>query len=197
MASAPPALINSRLVTAMSHRTRFLAMTLLVEGETTPAQIAAKIEEPINNVNYHIKVLVELGCAELVGVRPAGGGRVAEHVYRATRRPLVDDEAWNELNQEERLRFHASVMRLVSEDIEDAMATGTFYDAVDSHVSRTPMTLDDDGWNEVVALLTGTLDELLAIQARVEKRADRSDRPHHTKVNIIHFRSPPPKSASS
>jgi predicted ArsR family transcriptional regulator len=170
-------------------------MTLLVEGEATPAQIAAKIDEPINNVNYHIKVLVDLGCAELVGVRPAGGGRVAEHVYRATRRPLVDDEAWSELDQAERLQFHASVMRLISEDIEDAMATGTFYDAVDSHVSRMPMSLDEDGWEEVVALLTGTLDELLAIQARVEGRTDKSDRPHHTKVNIIHFRSPPPKSA--
>ncbi len=195
MALAPPGLFSSRLVAALAHRTRFHAMTMLVEEEATPAQIAARIGEPVNNVSYHIKILLELGCIELVRVQPAGGGRVAEHVYRATRRAMIDAEGWKELSEEEQLQFNTSLMRLISEDIAEAMSHGTYYEDDDSHVSRMPMTLDQDGWDEVVSLLAGTLDQLLEIQERVNGRSEISERNHHTKVEIIHFRSPPPKSA--
>lgn len=196
MAVEPPALVSSRLIAAVSHPTRLQAMTILAEEEATPAQIAAKIGAPINNVSYHIKILVELDCVELVRVQQAGGGRVAERVYTATRRAMLDDEDWKTLNDKEKLRFRSELMRLISEDIGAAMALGAFAEDDDNHVSRMPMKLDRDGWDEVVALLASTLDELFAIQERVDKRTDGdAERPHHTKVNIIHFRSPPPKSA--
>ena len=178
----------------MAHRTRFHAMTHLVEEELTPSQIAARISEPVNNVSYHLKILVELGCVELVRLQPASGGRVAEHVYRATRRAMLDAESWTELTEDEKLQFYAALMRLISEDISDAMAHGTFFEDDDNHVSRMPMTLDPAGWDEVVALLADTLDGLLAIQEKVDTRTGAPiERPHHTKVEIIQFRSPPPK----
>lgn len=180
----------------MAHRTRFHAMTFLVEEEATPAQIAARISEPLNNVSYHIKVLVELGCVELVRVQPASGGRVAEHVYRATQRALLDLEAWGELDEAEKLQLNASLLRLISEDLAESMSSGAFYLDEDNHVSRMPMRLDQGGWEEVVSLLEGTLDQLMEIQDRVNERTNGDgERPHHTKVEIIHFRSPLPKQA--
>lgn len=174
-------------------------MTALVEqGEGTPTEIAARIDEPVNNVNYHIKILVELGCAELVRNQPSNGGRVSESVYRATRRAMLDLDSWKELSEEEKLQFDASLMRMISADIAEAMAHGTFYQDDDSHLSRMPMKLDQDGWNEVVSVLADTLDQLMGIQDRVDTRtSDPSERPHHTRVNIIHFRSPPPRTPKS
>jgi DNA-binding transcriptional ArsR family regulator len=196
MTLQPPAFVSSRLVAATSHPIRLQAMTVLVEEPATPSQIAARIGEPVNNVSYHIKVLVELGCVQLVRVQPAGGGRVAERVYEATQRPILDDEDWKTLNESEKLRFRTETLRLISDDIGAAMATGTFAQDDDNHLSRMPMALDQDGWDEVVALLADTLDELFAIQERVDARTnDASERPHHSKVNIIHFRSPTPRSA--
>src|SRR6478735_4774868 len=43
----------------------------------------------------------------------------------------------------------------------------TFNDPPDNHLSRTPMTVDAEGWEEVLAELNATLDRLLDIQAQV------------------------------
>jgi DNA-binding transcriptional ArsR family regulator len=195
LALLPPALVSSRLVAAMSHPTRFHAMTTLVEEAATPAQIAEKIGEPLNNVTYHIKVLTELGCVELVRVQPARGGRVVEHLYRATQRAYLDAAAWDELSEKEKLQVDNALMRLISEDIADAMSHGTFFEDDDNHVSRMPMILDKDGWGEVVSLLERTLNRLMEIQERVNFRSADPSETTLAKVEIIHFRSPPPKKA--
>lgn len=193
MALSPPSLVSSRLAAAMSHPTRFHAMTALVEEDATPAQIAAKIGEPLNNVTYHIKVLVELGCVELVRIQPARGGRVVEHVYRATQRAYLDSAAWEELSEAEKLQVDNALMRLISDDITDAMTHGTFYEDDDTHVSRMPMVLDRDAWDEVVSLLDETLHRLIEIQETATDRGAEATETIHAKVEIIQFRSPAPK----
>ncbi len=50
------------------------------------------------------------------------------------------------------------------------MVHGTFYEDDDSHLSRTPLQLDDEGWTEVVDLLQNTLDGLLGIKEEVAER---------------------------
>ena len=174
-------------------------MRVFWERAATPREVAELIDEPPNNVSYHVRILRDLGCIELIETRQARGGRVAEHLYTACERYQIwDEEAWKRLTEAERLGFARAVMHEIADDLAEAMATGTYFEDDDSHVSRMPMKLDHDGWDEVVDLLAGTLDELFAIQERVDERTDdKSECPHHTKVNIIHFRSPPPKSASS
>lgn len=194
MDQAPSALVSSRLIAATSHPTRLKALTALIEdGERTPAQIAAAIDEPVNNVNYHVKILVELGCAELTRVQPSGGGRVSENVYRATQRVLLINE-WEGLSEAERLQFDTALIQMISDDLATAMAHGTYFEDDDSHVSRMPMKLDQAGWDEVVTLLAGTLERLMSIQEQVDERTGGpEERPHHARVNILHYRSPRPK----
>lgn len=170
-------------------------MRIFWERMATPREIAEEISEPVNNVAYHVKVLVRLNCIELVKTRQAQGGRVAEHFYKGTRRhQLWDLPTWEQLAESEKLDVTRAIMQQMSEDLADAMASGTFNEDNDNHISRTPMTLDDDGWDEVVAVLGTTLDQLLEIQARVDERGSASaTQTHHAKVEIIHFRSPPPK----
>jgi len=189
----PPSLTNPRLASALSHPTRLRAMRVFAEREATPREIAAEIDEPINNVAYHIKILKRLGCIELIQTRQTQGGRVAEHVYKATQRPYWDDSEWKQLNEGEKLDVTAAVMQQISEDIAEAMSHGTFNSHDDNHLSRSPMTVDDEGWQEVIALLKETMEELMEIQIRVNKRGADPDETLRTTVQIIQFESPQTK----
>jgi DNA-binding transcriptional ArsR family regulator len=189
-----PALVNPRLAMAMSHPTRVHAMKVLFERTASPKEIAAEMDEPLNNVTYHVKQLLELGCIELVRIQPVHGGRVVEHFYRATRRAIFDSEAWEQFGEKEKMDVTASIMRLISGDITDAMSHGTFYEPDDNHLSRSPMVVDPEGWDEVNALLDQTLRQLFEIQERcVTRRQDAETEDMHIKVEIIHFSSPPPR----
>jgi DNA-binding transcriptional ArsR family regulator len=174
----------------MTHPTRLQAMRVLAERTATPRQIAEEIDEPVNNVAYHVKILARLGCIELVETRPARGGRVAERVYIASQRPFYDDSTWAQLGDREKLHIVGAIMRHVTEDVAEAMASGTFYDPDDNHLSRSPMVVDQEGWRETIDLLDETVERLAAIQERVKERSDETDATMHTKVEILHFRSP-------
>lgn len=166
-------------------------MIVLVERPATPAEIAIAIGEPLNNVTYHINVLVKLGCVELVSVQPTAGGRVVEHLYRATQRAYLDTAAWERLSEKEKLQVSNLIMQLISEDVSEAMSHGTFYDPDDNHLSRTPMVLDQEGWEEATALLDEASEGLAEIQENVAKRGAAETL--HAKVHLIQFRSPSPK----
>lgn len=186
----PPTLTNPRLAAAMTHPTRLRTMSLLFERAATPREIADEIEEPVNNVAYHVKILAKLGCVELIETRPAGGGRVAEHVYRSIQMAYFDDDAWAQLGEREKLNVVGAIMNQVTDDVAQAMASGTFYDPDDNHLSQTPMTVDQEGWRETIELLDETADRLAAIQERVDGRSDDTEKRMRAKVAILHFRSP-------
>lgn len=186
-----PALLSSVLASAMSHPTRLEAMTILLRQPATPGQIAAELDEPVSNVSYHIQQLMKFGCIRLVSSEPAAGGRVLEHIYEAVDRVYFDAEAWNRLGKKEKLKVAINLMRLVSEDVNDAMAQMTFFEPDDNHLSRSPMNVDPEGWKEVVGLLDGVVDDLFEIQKNVTSRcAGENLKTIPIKVEIIQFRSP-------
>lgn len=190
--SLPPNLTSPQLATAMAHPTRVRIVTVLNEREASPKELAAEIEESLNNVAYHVEILKNLGCIELVRTQPSGGGRVIEHFYRATQRSYFDADAWERLGDKERFAVSATLMRLASEDISEAIAKGTFTDPDDNHISRTPLVVDRPGWDEITSILDRALEELLAVPEAVLARTEGTEaETMPIKVEIIQFRSPP------
>jgi DNA-binding transcriptional ArsR family regulator len=186
--------VSPQLAAALSHPTRVGVMSVLVEGPASPRQLAAAIDEPLNNVTYHVNQLRDLGCIELDRTERRAGGRVLERFYRTTQRAYFDEEAWDVLNEGERLGLIWSVIRLVSKDIATAMTSGTFFDGYDANITRSPMTVDDEGWDEITDLLSRATKELLEIEERVAERGEGGEEPSiHTKVEMLHFRSPQPR----
>ena len=184
-------LVSPQLAAALAHPTRVSVMSILVEGPASPRQLAAEIGEPLNNVTYHIKQLRDLGCIELDRTEPRGGGRVIERFYRASQRAYFDDDAWEVLGDRERLGVIWSVVRMIAKDITTAMTSGTFFEDYDTHISRSPMTVDGEGWREIAELLNRTTKELFEIEARVENRcAEGAEADIHAKVEMLQFRSP-------
>jgi DNA-binding transcriptional ArsR family regulator len=186
-----PTLTNSRLASAISHPTRLHTMRVLGERVASPAEIAAEINEPVNNVAYHVKVLAELGCIELIEVKEARGGRVKEHLYRANQQPYFDDEAWAQLGESEKLNVVGAIMQQISTDIAEAMSHGTFLEPDDGHLSRTPLVVDQDGWREVNDVLAEALDKLLKVKENVAARHDGQQATFPVKAHMLLFSSPP------
>lgn len=190
MAKQTPRLVVPELATAMRHPTRSYMLTILTERVASPKEIAKDLNRTIRHVTYHLGVLEELGCVELVRTEAAGGGRVVEHFYKATKRPWLDRESWLDLDDTDQQGVVATLMELISADVEGAMSGGTFIDPPDNHLSRTPMNVDPEGWKETVDLLAGTLDGLIDIQGRVSNRVKPDTELTPIKVEILQFRSP-------
>jgi DNA-binding transcriptional ArsR family regulator len=190
-----PILISPQLVKACAHPTRLRLLTILKERTASPSELAVATGEALNNVSYHIKKLAQLGCIELVRVESVKGDRVVQRFYRATVRPYVDAEDWDAMNDSEKHAVWTTLMLMVNEDLSEAMASGTFYDPDDNHLSRTPMVVDAEGWEEIIFLLDDVaLERLPAIQENVYARAkDGEAKRMNVRVEILHFRSPDSK----
>lgn len=186
-----PAILNPTLATAMTHSTRAHAMGILSDRVASPQGIGKEIGETTQNVSYHLGILEDLDCIELVESKPARGGGVVEHFYRATKRPYFDKKGWDQLDDNEKWGTAIPILRVISKELNESLAAGTFMDPDDAHLSRTPMVLDPEGYENSKAILGNALKELLKEQAAVAKRCkDGAQETMLFKVNIIQFRSP-------
>lgn len=186
-----PDFVSPQLAAAMSHPTRVRVMSILTGRVASPRQMAAEMDEPLNNVTYHVNQLRGLGCIELVRTEPVRGGRVVEHFYRSCRRSYFDEAAWDALTEKERYGVIAAILKMVSQDIATAMAAGTFFQNGDAHASRSVLHLDADGWQEVIELTERTNREVFAIQDRVARRgAEGQPATIDAKLDILQYRMP-------
>lgn len=189
----PPTLMSPLLAAAMAHPIRLKVFSLLLDQEVaiTAKEIADEVKETRSSVNYHLKVLLELNCVEIVNVDSSGGGRVVRHSYMASDRAYFDAEGWDRLDRPTKLKIAIILLRVISEDINEAVGHGTFLDPDDGHLSRSPMRVDSEGWAEVRDFLTEScLDGLRAIQERVDERCEGGDRTTFpVRVHMVQHRS--------
>jgi DNA-binding transcriptional ArsR family regulator len=187
-------LMSQVLATAMSHPVRVDAFSILLEGDATAKQIADRLDESTKNVSYHLKVLEKLGCVETASIDPAQGGRVVERTYRASDRAYFDAEAWERLDRKGKQTVSISLMRVIAEDVHRALARGTFFEPDDNHISRSPMNVDRQGWDEVTTYLDGMLFGLFELQDRIDERCrETGAKTFPIKVEVMQFSSPNPR----
>jgi len=78
-----PASIDQRLAKALTNRLRQQALSLICEGVASPKAISDRLGLDVRTVAYHVRVLRELECIELVDTRQRRGA--VEHVYEVAR----------------------------------------------------------------------------------------------------------------
>jgi DNA-binding transcriptional ArsR family regulator len=163
MPGPPHAFLDERLAKAFSHRLRVQVLQRLDEvGEASPKELAETLGEPVGNVSYHVRILRELECVELVRTEPRRGALA--HFYRATVRPWLDDEQWASLPAGFR---RETLRRTLSEIVERASAASREggFDGPEAHVSRVVFTVDPEGLAQITALLDTTLEAVRRIAA--------------------------------
>jgi DNA-binding transcriptional ArsR family regulator len=186
---------NANLVKALSHPLRWQILNALNEGVSTPAGIARRIGVRTENVSYHVRVLTELGIIELIGTTPVRGA--LEHHYRATQRAFFTDADAAQMPPEV---LRDALQVVIRDTIEDLVRTGAseeVYSRSDVHITRTPLHLDEQGYNEVSDLFSGILDRVLEIQAESLTRMEGDTSSEiRTDAVLMHFPYVPPPASS-
>ena len=174
---------------AFAHPLRVQILIILNEKIASPNMLAQQLDESLNLVAYHVRVLEKYDCIELVDTKQRRGA--TEHFYRATRRQLLTDDQWAQMPASLRPGMATAVLKSIFEDIEAASKAGTLEEVDDVHITRLPMVLDKTGWDEVSTLLKSTFDQLLEIQTAASARAaENTEDGLSAKVHLLHFKSP-------
>jgi DNA-binding transcriptional ArsR family regulator len=171
--AAAPTLIDPRIIKAQSHPIRAHILNILSEGTNSPSRMHRRMENvSLPLVCHHIKVLRNTGLIELVEIKLRGGRK--EHIYRAAKRQFFSLEEWLAVDPRFRDPLIGTILRQISDDTGRAAAEGRFSEFPDSHLSRSPIELDAQGWKEVVEGLEVALESALEAHARSKERAQVS-----------------------
>lgn len=184
---ARPNLIDERVLKAQSHPIRAHILNILSEGPSSPAKMHRRMDNvSLNLVCHHVKVLKDVGLIELVDVRHHGGRR--EHIYRATQRQYFTLEEWLAIEPRLRNPIITTILSQISEDTARAIVEGRFAELPDSHLSRSPIELDREGWQEVVDVLETALEGVLEAHARsIERGRESGEALMPARVMIMQF----------
>src|SRR3954453_9672991 len=136
--------LDSNIVKALSHPLRMRILTRLNEGVASPNEMAKEFEESLPLVSYHVRILRELDCIELVRTTPRRGA--IEHHYLALTRPCLDEDDWAQLPPSARKAISNTILTKAMTDVRDAVTAGTFDDRPDRHLSYSALILDEQGW---------------------------------------------------
>lgn len=149
-------------IKALAHPTRVGILSFLqTRGVGSPNQMSIRLDEPLSNVSYHTKVLLELECIELVKEEPRRGA--VEHYYRAMPDAALGSRQWQEVPLALRGDATADALDDLVGCAVEALERGTFQGRDGSRLSTLSLILDETGWKEIQELLdeigtrTGTI----------------------------------------
>jgi DNA-binding transcriptional ArsR family regulator len=187
---------DPKLAKALAHplRTRVLAA---LEGRTaSPSQLAEELEVPLGVLSYHVRRLTALGFLKLVKRVPRRGA--VEHYYTAVTRPRITDDAWAATPSIVKQATVSAALEQIGAYVNAAAAAGGF-DATESHLTRSPVTLDERGWKALSRELTLMNGRIKKIEEESAKRLKRSDHDgeQHATVVLMMFHSAPSESVNS
>lgn len=155
-------------IKAMSHPLRAAILRILADRTASPAEMARELDEELSNVSYHAKQLVAFECAELVSTRPVRGA--LEHFYRATERHLLDLEEWEELEPLVAEDLVCEFMQKILDDFVKSRKAGIVGSDANFHLTRTPLVVDEAGFEEAMEIHERARLELVEVEARSAAR---------------------------
>jgi DNA-binding transcriptional ArsR family regulator len=184
--------ITQQLAKALAHPLRVRILSSLQKGISSPNQLSQELGEPLGNVSYHVKTLLEYDCVELVKTEPRRGA--VEHFYRATERAFFNDADWAKIPASARKGIHGVVLQTIGQEATEAMVAGKVEARIESHVTQSTLLLDEQGWSEIATLLNETLSRANEIAEEAASRlADEKSDPITTSLALLHFEKAPAK----
>jgi DNA-binding transcriptional ArsR family regulator len=74
------------MLVALKHPLRRKILKAMGDEESSPRDLADTLDQPLSNVSYHVRVLINCGVLKLVRTKQVRGSM--QHFYRA----LIEDE---------------------------------------------------------------------------------------------------------
>ena len=136
-------------------------------------------------VSYHVRMLRDYDCVELVRTEPRRGA--LQHFYKATARPNLEEAQWRTLPSGLRRELTGETLQELVSDLAAAADAGTLEDP-EVVLSRTPLELDERGFKKLNKLMAKTLDQALAIAAESSERRNKGAAVFGTEIGLLHFK---------
>jgi DNA-binding transcriptional ArsR family regulator len=180
---------EARIAKALAHPLRARILQRLGERVASPGDLALELGAPLGVVSYHVRMLRDYDCVELVRTEPRRGA--LQHFYRATARPTLDEDQWRTLPSSLRKELSGETLAAIVEDVRAASDAGTLDDP-DVIVQRTPLELDERAFKKLNRLLARTHEQALTIAAEsAERQGEKSGEVFPTELAVLHFKRAP------
>lgn len=166
---------TTRLLRAGWHPIQIQSLTLLTEREASPKEIAIELgltKAKAGYVSHHVKALVERGLVKPTRTEARRGAN--EHYYVATAPLIISTEDAQRMSLEERLVFTCWIVNCLSHDFVRAVEAGTIDERPDRHLTRFPMNLDEQGFQELVEEHDRVFRRSQEIQREADERLSES-----------------------
>lgn len=183
------ATVDTDVVKAIGHPLRMKLLARLNERVASPVELARELGESVQLVSYHVRILRDLGFAELVSTTPRRGA--IEHHYRAVRRPYFSDADWAQMPSNARTALAAETLKTIFQHAAAAFQAGDFDERTDLHVSATDLVLDEEGWRELTARVSELLEGAMDLQAEAAKRIEDGAPELRSRIALLHYPSTP------
>src|SRR4051794_39605021 len=181
---------EARIAKALAHPLRARILQRLGERVASPGDLAVELDAPLGVVSYHVRMLRDYDCVELVRTEPRRGA--LQHFYKATARPNLDDAQWRTLPAQLRRELAGETIQDVVDDLASAADAGALDDA-EVVLTRTPLELDEKAFKKLNKLLAKTNEQALAIAAESAARGDgASEGAIATELAVFHFKRAQP-----
>lgn len=163
---------DPRLIKALAHPLRVRVLAVLETRElASPNELADELGVSLGVMSYHVRRLHALGFLELAKRTPRRGA--IEHHYRAKARPQVTDEGWAETPGIVKRAMVGATLHQITGYVNTAASKGGF-DRGDAHLSRTVLTLDDEGWTKLAGEMAAWMEKVDEIETESMERIRKS-----------------------
>src|SRR5881275_2990727 len=168
MQEGSPEAIDQRLVRSVAHPLRIKILEALTDHVASPNALAERLETDLSGVAYHTRELDRLGALELVDTGQVRGA--IEHFYKATPRAFVGDPQWRRVPPSLLSGVSAATLQTFLDKAIAALEAGTLDGRDDTVFRWMPLCLDEEGWQEVVAIMEEATKLMLAAHLRSQDR---------------------------
>src|SRR4051795_10125533 len=117
---------EARIAKALAHPLRAQILKRLGERVASRGELAAELGAPLGVVSYHVRMLREYECVELVRTEPRRGA--LQHFYRAIARPNLDEGQWRTLPSSLRGELSGETLQELVSDLGAAADAGQLDD---------------------------------------------------------------------
>src|SRR3954451_15169718 len=117
---------EARIAKALAHPLRARILQRLGERVGSPGDLAVELGAPLGVVSYHVRMLRDYDCVQLVRTEPVRGA--LQHFYKATARPRLDEAQWRTLPTTLRGELLGETIQGLVSDLAESADAGRFND---------------------------------------------------------------------
>jgi DNA-binding transcriptional ArsR family regulator len=170
------------LAKALAHPLRTRILAALEDRTASPSELADELGVSLGVVSYHVRRLAALRFLKLVKRVPRRGA--VEHYYTVVAGPHITNAAWGATPSIVKQATVSAALTEIGAHVSDAAGTDGF-DQAEAHLSRTPVTVDRQGWKALARELDALLVRVDKIGADSKKRLERNDHQDEQRATIV------------